>query len=105
MYGGAFFPTCQQIGRWQPQTSGLFRVFDLLQIAAPRPSHLHPTRLGLPVARGSSHQVAVRNVARTVGRQMKLVTAIIKPFKLNDVRESLSLLGARGMTVTEVKGC
>jgi nitrogen regulatory protein P-II 2 len=36
---------------------------------------------------------------------MKLVTAIIKPFKLNDVRESLSLLGARGMTVTEVKGC
>jgi len=36
---------------------------------------------------------------------MKLVTAIIKPFKLNDVRESLSLLDARGMTVTEVKGC
>ena len=35
---------------------------------------------------------------------MKLVTAIIKPFKLDDVREALSELGVHGMTVTEVKG-
>jgi len=35
---------------------------------------------------------------------VKLVTAIIKPFKLDDVREALSNLGVRGMTVTEVKG-
>ena len=35
---------------------------------------------------------------------MKLVTAIIKPFKLEDVREALSTLGVQGMTVTEVKG-
>lgn len=35
---------------------------------------------------------------------MKKVTAIIKPFKLDDVRESLSELGINGMTVTEVKG-
>lgn len=35
---------------------------------------------------------------------MKLVTAIIKPFKLDDVREALSDLGVQGMTVTEVKG-
>ena len=35
---------------------------------------------------------------------MKLVTAIIKPFKLDDVRESLSEIGVHGMTVTEVKG-
>ncbi|MEM7540297.1 MAG: P-II family nitrogen regulator [Pseudomonadota bacterium] len=35
---------------------------------------------------------------------MKLVTAIIKPFKLDDVRESLSDLGVTGMTVTEIKG-
>jgi nitrogen regulatory protein P-II 2 len=35
---------------------------------------------------------------------MKLVTAIIKPFKLDDVREALSALGVQGMTVTEVKG-
>jgi nitrogen regulatory protein P-II 2 len=35
---------------------------------------------------------------------MKLITAIIKPFKLDDVRESLIRLGVKGMTVTEVKG-
>ena len=35
---------------------------------------------------------------------MKLITAIIKPFKLDDVRESLSELGIYGLTVTEVKG-
>jgi len=35
---------------------------------------------------------------------MKLVTAIIKPFKLDDVREALSELGVQGITVTEVKG-
>ena len=35
---------------------------------------------------------------------MKLITAIIKPFKLDDVRESLSEIGIYGLTVTEVKG-
>ena len=35
---------------------------------------------------------------------MKLITAIIKPFKLDDVREALSEVGVAGMTVTEVKG-
>jgi nitrogen regulatory protein PII len=35
---------------------------------------------------------------------MKLVTAIIKPFKLDDVREALSEVGVTGVTVTEVKG-
>lgn len=35
---------------------------------------------------------------------MKLITAIIKPFKLDDVREALSDAGVSGMTVTEVKG-
>ena len=35
---------------------------------------------------------------------MKLVTAIIKPFKLDDVREALSEIGVQGMTATEVKG-
>ncbi len=35
---------------------------------------------------------------------MKLVTAIIKPFKMDDVREALSEIGIDGMTVTEVKG-
>jgi len=35
---------------------------------------------------------------------MKLVIAIIKPFKLEDVRDALTAIGVRGMTVTEVKG-
>jgi len=35
---------------------------------------------------------------------MKLVTAIIKPFKLDDVRDALADIGVKGMTVTEVKG-
>ena len=35
---------------------------------------------------------------------MKLITAIIKPFKLEEVREALTAIGVTGMTVTEVKG-
>ena len=35
---------------------------------------------------------------------MKMVTAIIKPFKLDEVREALSTIGVQGITVTEVKG-
>jgi len=35
---------------------------------------------------------------------MKLVSAVIKPFKLDDVREALSSIGVQGITVTEVKG-
>lgn len=35
---------------------------------------------------------------------MKLISAIIKPFKLDDVRQALTSLGVQGMTVTEVKG-
>jgi nitrogen regulatory protein P-II 2 len=37
-------------------------------------------------------------------KRMKLVTAIIKPFKLDEVREALSAIGVQGITVTEVKG-
>ena len=35
---------------------------------------------------------------------MKMLTAVIKPFRLDDVRDALSELGVKGMTVTEVKG-
>src|SRR5579872_1572442 len=38
------------------------------------------------------------------GMPMKMVTAVIKPFKLDDVREALSDIGVQGITVTEVKG-
>jgi nitrogen regulatory protein P-II 2 len=37
-------------------------------------------------------------------KRMKLIMAIIKPFKLDEVRESLTALGVQGLTVTEVKG-
>jgi nitrogen regulatory protein P-II 2 len=40
----------------------------------------------------------------TGGGSMKLVTVVIKPFKLEDVREALSSIGIQGLTVTEVKG-
>lgn len=36
---------------------------------------------------------------------MKLITAIVKPFKLESVREALSEIGIQGITITEVKGC
>jgi nitrogen regulatory protein P-II 2 len=39
-----------------------------------------------------------------IGTVMKLITAIIKPFKLDDVRSALSDVGVQGITVTEVKG-
>lgn len=38
------------------------------------------------------------------GENMKLITAVIKPFKLDEVRESLLSVGVSGLTVTEVKG-
>jgi nitrogen regulatory protein P-II 2 len=43
-------------------------------------------------------------VRQREGSQMKLIMAIIKPFKLDDVREALSPLGVQGLTVSEVKG-
>ena len=39
-----------------------------------------------------------------MGNQMKIVMAIIKPFKLDEVREALTAIGIQGLTVTEVKG-
>ena len=45
-----------------------------------------------------------RKKPQNVGREMKLVMAIIKPFKLDEVRKALTELGLQGMTVTEVKG-
>jgi nitrogen regulatory protein P-II 2 len=50
---------------------------------------------------------AARSLARAgqpENRSMKLVMAIIKPFKLDDVRDALTALGVHGLTVTEVKG-
>lgn len=43
-------------------------------------------------------------VNKKVGSQMKKIEAIIKPFKMDDVREALGEIGVTGMTVSEVKG-
>jgi len=40
----------------------------------------------------------------TQGKTMKMITAIIKPFKLDDVRQAVADIGIQGITVTEVKG-
>jgi nitrogen regulatory protein P-II 2 len=48
--------------------------------------------------------VPISASTRAGGRSMKLVIAIIKPFKLEDVRDALTQLGISGMTVSEVKG-
>jgi nitrogen regulatory protein P-II 2 len=45
-----------------------------------------------------------QGAAASGARIMKLVTAVIKPFKLDEVREALSAIGVQGITVTEVKG-
>ena len=52
---------------------------------------------GLTVSRGSIGP-------HTAGPSMKLIIAIIKPFKLDEVREALTAVGIQGLTVTEVKG-
>jgi nitrogen regulatory protein P-II 2 len=51
------------------------------------------------------HHALSREVHSTgTGPDMKLIIAIIKPFKLDDVREALTPLGVQGLTVSEVKG-
>jgi nitrogen regulatory protein P-II 2 len=58
--------------------------------------------------RGPSLAVSAHSMQRTSGRreikQMKIVMAIIKPFKLDEVRDALTKIGVQGLTVSEVKG-
>ena len=51
--------------------------------------------------RGTSKNLELK---RWGGHVMKLITAIIKPFKLDDVRQAISEVGVQGVTVTEVRG-
>ena len=54
--------------------------------------------------RKPSRDADLRNIRGNEGLTMKLVVAIIKPFKLDEVRQALTAIGVHGMTVTEVKG-
>ncbi|MEH2521614.1 nitrogen regulatory protein P-II 2 [Bradyrhizobium sp. AZCC 1610] len=53
---------------------------------------------------GGQHAECSKDIQGNEGLTMKLVVAIIKPFKLDEVRQALTAIGVHGMTVTEVKG-
>ena len=57
-----------------------------------------------PVNRAFAVLAGPRRIRKKEDGDMKLVMAIIKPFKLDDVREALTPLGVQGLTVSEVKG-
>ena len=69
-------------------------------------ANLSPTGSPAPerVQRLAPQHAKLEDNAHPESPHMKLVTAIIKPFKLDDVRAALSEIGVSGMTVTEVKG-
>jgi nitrogen regulatory protein P-II 2 len=59
----------------------------------------------LPAARAHARAfLAIQSSLTRMGLGMKFVIAVIKPFKLDEVRDALTNLGVHGMTVTEVKG-
>jgi nitrogen regulatory protein P-II 2 len=63
-----------------------------------------PTLLAKAIVQGASPGRATFRNSGNEGLTMKLVVAIIKPFKLDEVRQALTAIGVHGMTVTEVKG-
>src|SRR5579863_7437233 len=75
---------------------GTFLDRAFMQPAQPTPTRDGRRRTGNQDGRGDAQP--------RWGNQMKLIMAIIKPFKLDDVREALTPLGVQGLTVTEVKG-
>ena len=56
------------------------------------------------LANAINHWSGLRPATAKKDKNMKLVCAIIKPFKLDDVREAIADIGIEGLTVTEVKG-
>jgi nitrogen regulatory protein P-II 2 len=58
----------------------------------------------LSCGKKAAESISNTNQYHNAGVQMKLIKAIIKPFKLDDVREALSDIGVTGITVSEVKG-
>src|SRR6185312_9557579 len=64
----------------------------------------HAGRTGTPFDRGGHTEAEGRAFANAGARRMKLIIAIVKPFKLDEVREALVAAGVEGLTVSEVKG-
>jgi nitrogen regulatory protein P-II 2 len=71
--------------------------------SASRSKHLS-NPAGDPAGTGGMFQDLPNHLQIAKESAMKLVTAIIKPFKLDEVREALAAVGVQGITVTEVKG-
>ena len=78
----------------------LFLFFAMMTVLSGLSMQVHADEAAPAAARWSSPSARPSNH----GNPMKLVTAIIKPFKLDEVREALSGIGVQGITVTEVKG-
>jgi nitrogen regulatory protein P-II 2 len=85
-----------------PGVAGCTIVFGtVLDRAFVQPAQTTPARDG---RRRTGNQHERGDAHPRWGNEMKLIMAIIKPFKLDDVREALTPLGVQGLTVTEVKG-
>jgi nitrogen regulatory protein P-II 2 len=65
---------------------------------------LNVKRQSLLTDHSAARRVGVKPRQQRMGNHMKIVMAIIKPFKLDEVREALTAVGIQGLTVTEVKG-
>lgn len=72
-------------------------------VAGPRDTFVELAALKIPVY-SMGLAVNIRSEKYTRGRCMKKIEAIIKPFKLEEVKSALAALGVQGMTVAEVKG-
>jgi nitrogen regulatory protein P-II 2 len=99
--------------RPQGQGGGTLRVIPAPVPGNCRRSHLFAVKVQLfvPFTKKDATLVSAQIRARPTfgipgneGLNMKLVVAIIKPFKLDEVRQALTAIGVHGMTVTEVKG-
>jgi nitrogen regulatory protein P-II 2 len=88
---------CPQAIEWGPATAIVFRSPCKLFV----PFAQKDARLGQAQIKARPSIVRIRE---NEGLTMKLVVAIIKPFKLDEVRQALTAIGVSGMTVTEVKG-
>jgi nitrogen regulatory protein P-II 2 len=81
-----------------------FRKLARGLIAPRRRTHRHPPKIDCPAGSKLPSLLRIR-AGHSWGREtMKIVMAIIKPFKLDEVRDALTAIGVHGMTVTEVKG-
>src|SRR5580658_4365490 len=63
-----------------------------------------PGRLGITLSKRRARRQETAGRATARARRMKLIIAVVKPFKLDEVREALVAAGVEGLTVSEVKG-